>query len=90
VRAPRVAGRARPALVRTGRLELGPWSKVACANVASFMLRCLADETHVRQAPMICDRFHPVFGTEMPAFKRVARNGRPGHASREDRDKGPS
>jgi putative NADH-flavin reductase len=62
VRAPRVAGSARPALARTGTLELGPWSKVTRANVASFMLRCLADETHVRQAPMICDRSHPVFG----------------------------
>jgi uncharacterized protein YbjT (DUF2867 family) len=72
VRAPRVAGGARPALARTGRLELGPWSKVTRANVASFMLRCLAEETYVRQAPMICDRPHARSRPKVPdaSFKR--------------------
>jgi putative NADH-flavin reductase len=75
VRAPRVAASTRPALARTGTLELGPWSKVTRANVASFMLRCLADETHVRQAPMICDLARPAFGLELRVSKRAAHNG---------------
>jgi putative NADH-flavin reductase len=56
VRAPRVAGQRRRAPARTGTLKLGPWSKVARANVASFMLHCLTDETSICQAPMISDR----------------------------------
>jgi putative NADH-flavin reductase len=82
VRAPRVAPGTRPALARTGTLELGPWSKVTRANVASFMLRCLADETHIRQAPMICDRSHAASGLEVLASKRVARNAFSQHEHR--------
>jgi hypothetical protein len=58
VRAPRVTRERRPARVRTGTLKLGPWSKVARANVATFMLCCLTDETSIGQAPMITDRRH--------------------------------
>ena len=72
VRAPRVARRPRAASVRTGTLRLGPWSKVARANVASFMLRCLADETSIRHAPMISDR-RPVLRYTRAARTRVAR-----------------
>jgi putative NADH-flavin reductase len=56
VRTPRLARGVRPALASAGILELGPWSKVTRANVASFMLRCLHDDASVRQAPMICNR----------------------------------
>jgi putative NADH-flavin reductase len=55
VRAPRVVSAKVAADPRTGRLALGPWSKVARANVADFMLRCLQDGATIRQAPMICD-----------------------------------
>jgi uncharacterized protein YbjT (DUF2867 family) len=75
VRAPRVARGTHPALARTGTLELGPWSKVTRANVASFMLRCLADGTHIRQAPMICDRSRAGFGREVLGSKRIDCNG---------------
>lgn len=40
---------------RTGSLRLGPWSRVARPTVAAFMLRCLSDGTHIRQAPMIAN-----------------------------------
>jgi putative NADH-flavin reductase len=75
VRAPRVARGTHPALARTGTLELGPWSKVTRANVASFMLRCLADGTHIRQAPMICDRSRAGFVREVLGSKRIDCNG---------------
>jgi putative NADH-flavin reductase len=55
VRAPRVVSGKHPAASRTGSLGLGPWSKVARANVAGVMLRYLDDEATIRQAPMICD-----------------------------------
>ena len=56
VRAPRVTARRRPAAMSTNIRSLGPWSKVSHANVATFMLSCLDDESSIRQAPMICDR----------------------------------
>lgn len=56
VRAPRVVARSRPAIPSTGNLSLGPWSTVARASVAGLMLRCVGEETSIRQAPMICDR----------------------------------
>jgi uncharacterized protein YbjT (DUF2867 family) len=56
VRAPRVTHRPRHVPARTGTLRLGPWSKVARANVASLMLECLTANAYVRQAPMISDR----------------------------------
>jgi putative NADH-flavin reductase len=55
VRAPRVVAASRPVATSTGRLSLGPWSKVSQASLAGFMLRCIHDETATRQAPMICD-----------------------------------
>ena len=60
VRTPRVIAGRRTAPIRTGILELGPWSKVNKANVARFMLDCLTDEAAIRQAPMICDRALPL------------------------------
>jgi putative NADH-flavin reductase len=56
VRTPRVVRARRPVPARTGTLELGPWSTVTRANVASFMLHCLTDDGSVHQAPMISDR----------------------------------
>jgi putative NADH-flavin reductase len=53
VRAPRVVHRQRNGAYRTGMLKLGPWSSVTRADVASFMLRCLTDDSCIRQAPMI-------------------------------------
>jgi uncharacterized protein YbjT (DUF2867 family) len=54
VRIPRVVdGRSTPQ-PRTGTLKLGPWSKVTRGDAASFMLRCLADNAYVREAPMVC------------------------------------
>jgi putative NAD(P)-binding protein len=75
VRAPRVARHRRPARVRTGTLRLGPWSKVARANVASFMLRCLSDETSICRAPMISDRW-PAFRYTRAVRTQVARPAR--------------
>ena len=53
VRSPRVVRGQRNGSYRTGILELGPWSKVTRADVASFILRCLADRSYVGQAPMV-------------------------------------
>jgi hypothetical protein len=39
----------------TGSLRLGPWSRVTRPTVAAFMLRCLAEGIHIRQAPMIAN-----------------------------------
>jgi putative NADH-flavin reductase len=66
VRAPRVVSASRPVATRTGRLSLGPWSKVSHASVAGFMLRCTHDETTIRQAPMICHsrRARPALSSE--------------------------
>jgi nucleoside-diphosphate-sugar epimerase len=55
VRTPRVVHGHSNGACRTGILELGPWSKVTRGTAASFMLRCLADSTYVRQAPMVSD-----------------------------------
>jgi hypothetical protein len=55
VRTPRVARSNRSASAHIGSLELGPWSTVTRGSVASFMLRCLADDAYIGQAPMICD-----------------------------------
>ena len=55
VRSPRVVNGRPTGSCRTGTLKLGPWNKVK-GDVASFMLRCLTDDTSVRQAPMISDR----------------------------------
>jgi putative NADH-flavin reductase len=75
VRAPRVAHRQRPTPARTGTLKLGPWSKVARVNVASFMLRCLTDDAYNRQAPMVTD------GRRAFRYTRAVRNhvARPAH-----------
>ena len=54
VRSPRVVPRKPPGSYTTGILRLGPWSSVAPADVADFMLRCLADDSQIRRAPMIC------------------------------------
>ncbi len=72
VRAPRVARRRHRARVRAGTLKLGPWSKVSRANIASFMLHCLTDETSIGQAPMISDRRHAALRTR-PARSHIAR-----------------
>jgi putative NADH-flavin reductase len=56
VRSPRVVNGRPTGSCHTGTLELGPWNKVTRGDVASFMLRCLTDDTSVRQAPMISDR----------------------------------
>lgn len=56
VRSPRVVNGRPTGSFRTGTLKLGPWDKVKRSDVASFMLRCLTDDTSVRQAPMISDR----------------------------------
>ncbi|HYY74654.1 MAG TPA: NAD(P)H-binding protein [Solirubrobacterales bacterium] len=53
VRSPRVVDGSSVGSYRTGTLKLGPWSKARRADVASFMLRCLIDDSYVRQAPMI-------------------------------------
>jgi len=53
VRSPRVVRGQRNGSYRTGILKLGPWSKVTRADVASFMLRCLADSSYIRRAPMV-------------------------------------
>jgi putative NADH-flavin reductase len=53
VRSPRVVRGQRNGSYRTGILKLGPWSKVTRADVASFMLRCLAENSYIRQAPMV-------------------------------------
>jgi len=55
VRTPRVVHGHSNGACRTGILELGPWSKVTRGTAASFMLRCLADSTYVRRAPMVSD-----------------------------------
>jgi putative NADH-flavin reductase len=54
VRIPRVVQGRPTHRLRTGTLKLGPWSKVTRGDVASFMLRCLADNAYVREAPMVC------------------------------------
>ena len=53
VRSPRVVRRQDNGSYRTGNLKLGPWSKVTRADVASFMLRCLSENSYIRQAPMV-------------------------------------
>jgi putative NADH-flavin reductase len=53
VRSPRVVRSQPTHPPRTGTLKLGPWSKATRGHVASFMLRCLADNAYVRQAPMV-------------------------------------
>lgn len=53
VRSVRVAPHRSPGDYRTGTLRLGPWSSVAPADVADFMLRCLDAGTEVNRAPMI-------------------------------------
>lgn len=40
---------------RTGSLRLGPWSRVTRPTVAAFMLQCLIEGSHLRQAPMIAN-----------------------------------
>lgn len=54
VRIPRVVNGESTTRPRTGALKLGPWSKVTRRDAADFMLRCLGDNSHVRQAPMVC------------------------------------
>ena len=54
VRIPRVVDGTSATPPRTGALKLGPWSKVTRRDAAGFMLRCLGDNSHVRQAPMVC------------------------------------
>jgi hypothetical protein len=53
VRIPRVVHGRPTHSSRTGNLKLGPWSKVTRGDAASFVLRCLDDNTCVRQAPMV-------------------------------------
>lgn len=53
VRAPRVVSGDATGHMRTGRLEIGPWSKVTRGDVAAFMLACLDDGSFVGDAPMI-------------------------------------
>jgi hypothetical protein len=55
VRSPRVVRARHTDSYRTGPLKLGPWNKVTRGHVAAFMLQCLTDHTHIRQAPMITD-----------------------------------
>jgi hypothetical protein len=55
VRSPRVVRAIHTGTYRTGPLRLGPWNKVTRGHVAAFMLQCLSDRTHIRQAPMISD-----------------------------------
>ncbi len=52
VRAPRVVVAPHRAY-RTGILRLGPWNTVTNGDVAHFMLSCLADGSHIHEAPMI-------------------------------------
>ncbi len=56
VRIPRIARDPAPHPPEIGTLRLGPWSRVSRATVASFMLECATDGTHIHQAPMVCDR----------------------------------
>jgi putative NADH-flavin reductase len=53
VRSPRVVHGDPDDSYRTGTLKLGPWSKVAPGQVATFMLRCVTDDSYIRQTPMI-------------------------------------
>jgi uncharacterized protein YbjT (DUF2867 family) len=53
VRAPRVVVGGRSTGYRTGILRLGPWNSVTNADVADFMLTCLARGTFLGQAPMV-------------------------------------
>lgn len=53
VRAPRVVSGDPTGHMRTGRLEIGPWSTVTRGDVAEFMLTCLDDGSFIGEAPMI-------------------------------------
>ena len=53
VRAPRVTDGPLTGKYRTGQLALGPRSAISRADLAHFMLRCLNEDTYLRQAPFI-------------------------------------
>jgi putative NADH-flavin reductase len=54
VRATRLTHGPKTGVYRTGlKLRLGPWARIARADVAEFMLKQVSDNTYLRQAPGI-------------------------------------